>query len=190
MVYIGWMQSDSHVRNVTLDTPASRRDERRSAGAERRACAPAGDWRCNPLVSSVNDYRPVVLAELEAGRRYRSTAGLACKPGWRYEADWRQPEPSEQREPPVDPLASSRLVQRQELSLARSLPQRAPAITPSARKPHLVVPLTVKKDLGTFRFPCDNPLDERGMLIQWPRAVPVRDDQQCREDAVIATYSP
>ena len=81
-------------------------------------------------------------------------------------------------------------MQRQELSLARSLPERAPVIAPSARKPHLVVPLTVKKDLGAFRFPCDNPLDERGMSIQWPLPVPVRDDQQCGEDAVITTYSP
>jgi hypothetical protein len=116
--------------------------------------------------------------------------GFSGKPRGGHESDRIQTDPPEPLESALDAIACLGSAEGQELGLAGSFSPGAPLISWGTRQTHLVVPLPVENDLGTVGGPGPEPLDEAGVYLQRPVAMPVGYYQERWNDATLGADRP
>ena len=81
-------------------------------------------------------------------------------------------------------------IQGQELTFSSGPADGTHAVSWPAGQPDFIVPLAMEHHFGTLGGTVPQPGYETGMLLERPRAMPVRDHKQRRGDTAIATQLP
>ena len=83
-----------------------------------------------------------------------------------------------------------REIEGQKLSLLVGATHGAPLVPPAARQSHFVVAFSVQKYFGAVSGACAHPLQKRWVLFDGSHAVPVRNHEQARHNAVRGAHTP